>query len=374
MKSTADVVIIGAGVIGCSTAYHLAARGIVDVALVEMGQVGSGSTSKSAAMLSLQFCHDELSARMAQLSYTRYMRFEEEIGVPIDFKRTGWLSVATEENSAELLAGAKMLNGLGITTEALEPAEIRRRYPEIRTDDLAVGTFGPDDGPFDPHMIVWGYARRALALGGRLHQGVRATGIELMGGRVAGVHTTAGLIAAPIVVNAAGPWAAEVGRWAGVEIPMLNRSRTILVTGVFPVIPRDRPFVEDVSTGWYYRPEGDGVLMGMGQEPVEDLANPPTSPAIVDAIIDAAVHRVPMLEGASILTTWTGIRPLTPDGRPILGFAPGVEGFLLNCGWGGVGIIQAPMAGLLAAEVVANGRATAMDIEPLGIERFGGMG
>ena len=311
---------------------------------------------------------------MAQLSYARYMRFEEEIGVPIDFKRTGWLSVATAGDAAELLEGARMLNGLGIATEVLDPAEIKRRYPEIRTDDLVVGTFGPDDGPFDPHMIVWGYARRAMALGGRVHQGVRATGIEVAGGRLAGVHTTAGFIAAPIVVNAAGPWAGEVGRWAGVDIPILNRSRTILVTGTFPAIPSDRPFVEDVSAGWYYRPEGDGVLMGMGQEPVEDLANPPTSPAIVNAIIDAAVRRVPVFESASILTTWTGVRPLTPDGRPILGFAPGVEGFLLNCGWGGVGIIQAPMAGLLAAEVASNGRAITMDIEPLSIERFGGAG
>ena len=370
MKLTADVVVIGAGVIGCSTAYHLAARGIVDVAVVEMGQVGSGSTSKSAAMLSLQFCHDELSVRLAQLSYACYMRFEEEIGVPIDFKPTGWLSVGTASDAAELFDGARMLNRLGVATEVLDPAEIKRRYPEIRVDDLAVGTFGPDDGPFDPHMIVWGYARRAMALGARVHQGVRATGIEVTGGRLAGVHTTAGFIAAPIVVNAAGPWAGEVGRWAGVDVPILNRSRTILVTGTFPAIPSDRPFVEDVSAGWYYRPEGDGVLMGMGQEPVEDLADPPTSPAIVDAIIDAAVHRVPMLESASILTTWTGVRPLTPDGRPILGFVPGVEGLLLNCGWGGVGIIQAPMAGLLAAEVAANGRVTTMDIEPLSIERF----
>lgn len=373
MKSTADVVIIGAGVIGCSTAYHLAASGIADVAVVEMGQVGSGSTSKSAAMLSLQFCHDELSARLAQLSYARYMRFEEEIGVPIDFKPTGWLSVGTASDAAELLEGARMLNRLGVATEVLDPAQIKRRYPEIRVDDLAVGTFGPDDGPFDPHMIVWGYARRAMALGGRVHQGVRATGVEVMGGRLTGVHTTAGFIAAPIVVNAAGPWAGEVGRWAGIEIPILNRSRTIIVTGAFPAIPPDRPFVEDVSAGWYYRPEGDGVLMGLGQEPVDDLANPSTSPAIVDAIIDAAVRRVPVLESASILTTWTGVRPLTPDGRPIVGFAPGVEGFLLNCGWGGVGIIQAPMAGLLAAEVARNGRATTMDIEPWSLERFGGV-
>ncbi len=264
MKSTADVVIVGAGVIGCSTAFHLAARGIVDVAVVEMGQVGSGSTSKSAAMLSLQFCHDELSARLAQLSYARYMRFEEEIGVPIDFKPTGWLSVGTASDAAELIEGARMLNRLGVATEVLDPAEIKRRYPEIRVDDLVVGTFGPDDGPFDPHMIVWGYAKRAMALGARVHQGVRATGVEVTGGHLAGVHTTAGFIAAPIVVNAAGPWAAEVGRWAGIEIPILNRSRTILVTGAFPAIPPDRPFVEDVSAGWYYRPEGDGVLMGYG--------------------------------------------------------------------------------------------------------------
>jgi sarcosine oxidase subunit beta len=371
MKSTADVVIIGAGVIGCSTAYHLAARGFVDVAVVEMGQVGSGSTSKSAAMLSLQFCHDAVSAAMAQRSYAAYRRFEEELGVSIDFKRHGWLSVAQEAEASELLEAAAMLNRLGIATEVLDPAEIKRRYPEIRCDDLAVGTFGPDDGPFDPHMIVWGYARRAMALGAKVYQGVAATGFALSGGRVAGVHTTAGFVAAPVVVNAAGPWAAEVGRWAGGDVPILNRSRTILVTGTLPAIPADRPFVEDVSAGWYYRPEGDGVLMGMGEEPVKDLIAPSTSPGLVDAMIDAAVHRVPALEQASILTTWTGVRPLTPDGLPILGADPRVGGLVLTCGWGGVGIIMAPIAGLLAAEIIATGRGETVDCDLFRIERFG---
>ena len=130
MKLTADVVVIGAGVIGCSTAYHLAARGIVDVAVVEMGQVGSGSTSKSAAMLSLQFCHDELSARLAQLSYARYMRFEEEIGVPIDFKPHR-LAVGGEpaSDAAELLDGARMLNRLGVATEVLDPSRNQTAIP-----------------------------------------------------------------------------------------------------------------------------------------------------------------------------------------------------------------------------------------------------
>jgi glycine/D-amino acid oxidase-like deaminating enzyme len=209
-------------------------------------------------------------------------------------------------------------------------------------------------------------------LGARLLAGVRATGIAVQGGRVTGVHTDQGLIAAGTVINAAGPWAAEVAGWSGIDLPLRNRARTILVTGPFPAIARDHPFVEDMASGWYFRPEGDGVLMGMGEEPVPvgSLEHPATDPALVDAMIDTAVQRVPVLASASVLTTWTGVRPLTPDGRPFVGAVPGVDGLLLNCGWGGVGIILAPMAGQLLAEVVSQGQASTFDIAPFGIERF----
>ncbi len=295
MHQSADVVIIGAGVIGGSTAYHLARLGVTNTVIVEMGQPGSGSSSKSASMLSLQFSADELGARMAQLAYARYMQFEQEIGVPIDFQRSGWLSVGTAVAAPALLAGSAMLRGLGIASEVLEPAEIAYRYPLLNSDDLAVGVFGPDDGPFDPHMILWGYLRRARELGARLLSGVRATGVAVQGGRVTGVHTDQGFIAAGAVINAAGPWAAEVAGWAGIDLPLRNRARTILVTGALPVVPRDHPFVEDVAAEWYFRPEGDGVLMGMGQEPVGSLEHPATDPALVDAMIDVAVQRVPAL-------------------------------------------------------------------------------
>jgi sarcosine oxidase subunit beta len=370
MHQSADIVIIGAGVIGCSTAYHLARLGVTNTVIIEMGQPGSGSSSKSASMLSLQFSADEMGARLAQLAYARYMQFEREIGVPIDFHRTGWLSVATDEAAPALLAGAAMLQSLGIASHVLDPAEIAYRYPLINTDDLAVGVFGPDDGPFDPHMILWGYLRRARELGARLLAGVRATGLAVQGGRVTGVHTDQGFIPAGVVINAAGPWAAEVASWAGIDLPLRNRARTILVTGPLLAVPRDHPFVEDVASGWYFRPEGDGVLMGMGQEPAGSLEHPATDPALVDAMIDVAMQRVPALASASVLTTWTGVRPLTPDGRPILGAVPSVDGLLLNCGWGGVGIILAPMAGQLLAEVVSQGQASTFDMAPLGIERF----
>lgn len=369
MKTTADVVIVGAGVIGCSTAYHLARAGVTDVAVVEMAQIGSGSSGQSASMLSLQFCQDPLSVQMARHSYDRYMRFEEELGVPIDFKRTGWVSLGSEAMAESVRHDAEMRQAHGIETEILTPAEIARRYPEINVADIAVGAWGPDDGPFDTHMIMTGYSKRAREMGVAFYQGVRATGISVEGGRVTGVITDAGTIATRTVINAAGPWAIEIGRWVGVEIPMVNTARTIVVTGPFPAIPPDNPFVYDLDASWYYRPEGPSVLMGMGDQPVDNL-DVPFQQEMVDQIIDMAVHRAPVLENAAFQTGWTGVRPMTPDDLPILGPVPSVEGFLLNCGWGGTGIIQSPIAGQLLAECVADGRASTMALEPFSIGRF----
>jgi sarcosine oxidase subunit beta len=369
MQTTADVVIIGAGVIGCSTAYHLARMGITDVAVVEMDQVGSGSSGKSASMLSLQFRHDELSIRMGKYSYARYMEFEDELGVSIDFERIGWLSLATEENAEHLRGTAELLQSLDIQTDILEPDEIKRRYPEINTEDVALGAWGPDDGPFDPHMIMWGYIKRAREMGVKLHQGARATGVQVRKGRVEGVSTDQGVVSTGVVVNAGGPWAIKIGRWAGVEIPIINLVRNILVTAPFPDIPSTNPFVMDLTAEWYYRPEGPGVLMGMGATPTETF-DVHVSRETMTEMIETATHRVPLLEKAAILTTWAGVRPTTSDERPILGPAPSVEGLVLNCGWGGTGIIQAPIAGQLVGEYVSNGRTLTMDIGPLGIERF----
>jgi sarcosine oxidase subunit beta len=370
MKTSVDVVIIGAGVIGCSTAYHLAQMGIKDVAVIEMDQVGSGSSGKSASMLSLQYCEDELTIQMTEYSYAKYMQFEEDMGVPIDFKKIGWMSVASERNVDQLRRNATLLNSHGITTEILEPDEIKRRYPEINTEDLCLGAWGPDDGLMDPHMIMWGYMKKAQELGATLHQGVKATGIQVRHGKVEGVRTGQSFLSSRTVVNAGGPWAKEIGRWVGVEIPIMNLSRTIVVTGPFAGIPNDRPFLDDMTLQWYCRPELSGLLMGMGARPVEDL-NIQTDTEMINEMIDAAVRRIPVLEKASMQTAWTGIRPLTPDDHAIIGPVPSLDGFVLNCGWGGRGIIQAPVAGRLVAETICNGYPTTMDIHPLKIERFG---
>jgi sarcosine oxidase subunit beta len=369
MKTTVDVVIIGAGVIGCSTAYHLAQIGITDVAVVEMDQVGSGSSGKSASMLSLQYCEDELTIQMTKYSYNKYMQFEEEMGVPIDFKKIGWISIVSEKSVEPLLRNAKLLNSHGITTEILERDEIKRRYPEINTEDLVLGTWGPDDGLIDPHMIMWGYIKKAQEMGATLDQGVKATGIQVRHGKVEGIRTEKGFVSSRTVVNAGGPWAKEIGRWVDVEIPIMNLARTIVVTGPFAGIPNNRPFLDDRTLEWYCRPELSGLLMGMGAKPVEE-PKIQTDTEMVHEMIDVAVRRIPILEKASMQTAWTGIRPLTPDDHPIIGRVPSVNGLILSCGWGGRGIIQAPIAGRLVAETICNGYPSTMDIQPLKIERF----
>lgn len=369
LPATAEIVIVGGGVIGCSSAYHLAKMGMTDIVVLEKGQIGSGASGKSASMLSLQFCADPLTARLAKYSYARYMQFEAEMGVTLDFHRSGWLTVATAETAGRLREHARMLQSLEIATELLAPMEIKARYPELNVEDIEVGTWGPDDGPFDAHMILSGYVRGAREQGVRFLEDELAMAIEVDAGRVVGVTTPQGTIATNRVVNAAGPWAGALGQLAGVHVPLANSARTIAVTTSLPDIPGDYPFVEDLTTEWYFRPEVDGVLMGMGATPPPNL-EPPLDEAQLEAMIEVAVHRVPVLERAGLLTAWTGVRPLTPDGQPILGPAPTPSGFWLNAGWGGVGLIQAPAAGQLLAEYMLEGEPTLFDVAPFRLDRF----
>jgi sarcosine oxidase subunit beta len=369
LPSSASAVIIGAGVIGCSTAYHLVQLGLSDVLILEREAAGAGSSGKSASMLSLQFGDDELLARMALYAFDRYMEFEAELGSPIDFKPRGWLTVGDEQAAAELRDRAARLSMLGITTDLLTASDVQRLYPELHYPELALGTYGPQDGPFDAHMILWGYLKAARRAGARLEEGLPATGIQIRNGHVESVETPAGSVATNVVINTAGPWAAEVGRMAGVDIPLANSNRTIAVTEPLDWLHPERPFLDVPGFGWYARPEMQGLLMGKGITPTTSLT-PAVEPGMVEDIVEIGMCLLPQLEDARLQTAWTGVRPLTADGRPILGAAPELDGFYLNAGWGGVGIIQAPTAGRLLAELILYGEGKTFDLEPFSLERF----
>ena len=365
LKSTASVVIIGGGIQGTSIAYHLAQCGVREVVLVEADLVGSGSSGRSAAMILLQMSR-EMTIRLSQESFKEYLG---ELGADSGYKPIGYLNVATREIADELRAQVSLQHQLGVPTEVLLPQDIARLVPAVNVDDVEFGSICWQDGVIDPHAVMQTYVQRARQLGAEIYEKVEATGITIEKGRVAGVQTSAGLISTPIVVNAAGARAAQVASWVGLKLPITNYKRTVFITDRFDEIADDAPFVNDMAVEWYFRKEGKGVLMGMGLE--ESMTfEPQLDWEFLDTLIQRALHRAPILANARVMRGWAGLRPLTPDDYPILGRAPGVEGFINACGWGGHGVMHAPIGGTLIAELIADGKTTTMDLVPFRLERF----
>ncbi|MBL8131710.1 MAG: FAD-binding oxidoreductase [Anaerolineae bacterium] len=371
MKSTADVVVIGAGVQGLSAAYHLGALGVGDVVVVEQAFIGAGSSGRSASMLMLQVW-TEWQVRFSQVCFERYMRFQEELGVSPEYRQIGTLSLATQQSAPQELALAEMRRRLGVPCEFWQPDDLRRRFPALRTDDLAFGVFGAEDGVIEAQSIMMGYQAGARRFGVEIVQGARATGIRRDGEHIAAVETTEGEIQTHWVVNAAGADAARVGRWVGVDIPIDNRVRNVFVTDAFPAVPDEEcPFVWDAAAEWYFRKERPGILIGIGKRALPEAAQG-VDWAYLDEVFDKVVHRLPAAAEVGIAHGWSGIRSLSPDHRPILGPVAGVPGFINSCGWGGEGIMHAPIGGQLVAETIAYGAARTFPPEPFLLERFAG--
>lgn len=368
MKQTADVVVIGAGIQGLSAAYHLNRAGVRDVVVVEMEVIGAGSSGRSAAMLTLQR-DGEANVRMAQFAFEEYMAFESELGVSPGYERTGMLRLFGPELEDEARRHAQTRQQLNVETEVLAPDEVQARWPFVSAEGLALGVYGPDDGVLDPHSVMQGYARAARRMGTEINEGIKATGLKITNGRVAAVETTAGPIATRWAVNAAGAQAGEVGRWAGLALPIDPRRRSIFITGPFDALPVAFPMVHDDSYGWYIRREGPGILMGMGKEQAASLSFAPNWDLLPQAI-DVALVRVPLMAHAEIMRGWTGLRSLTPDHKPLIGPVEGLEGLVLCCGWSGEGVTGAPAGGQLVTEVITAGGAISLPLEPFLLARF----
>jgi sarcosine oxidase subunit beta len=368
VKKTAEVVIIGGGIQGTSAAYHLAKRGITDIVLVEMDLVGSGSSGKSAAMLSNTMSRRE-TIRLSQESFKEYLNFSEELGVQAGFRQMGHLTVATPAVEPKLREEVTAQLGLGVPVEILEPAQIKEVVPVLNVEDLALGAVCWTDGIIDPHAVMQAYTRRARALGAEIDERVQATGIEVQGGQVTSVRTSQGLISTGCVVNAAGARAIEVADWIGLKLPIRNYKRHIFVTDEFQEISSHTPIVMDLQDDWYFRKEGAGILIGMGSE--ESLSYEPSVEwELQELLVERAMHRAPVLANARIIRGWVGLRAITPDDLPVIGLAPNTKGFVNCCGWGGHGVMHAPIGGLLTAETIIDGHATTLDISPFCYERF----
>ncbi len=370
LPSSAEVVIVGGGVMGASIAYHLAKAGQRSVILLERESFfGQGATGRCAGGIRYQFS-TEINVRLSLLSLPMLDAFEDETGQAIDLRRCGYLFLLTrDEDVAAFEQNVALQHRLGVQTEWLSGDEIRRRLPMMRLDDVLAGAWHAKDGLADPNGVVMGYANAARRMGAQLVADTDVTAIETRGGKVSSVVTNRGRIETPIVVNAAGPWAAQVGQMAGLELPIVPIRRQWLTTTPLPQIPDDFPFVIDFAQSLYFHREGRGLLTGM--------SNPNEAPGFDQSVdrdwelvaIEAAARRLPLLDTAGVAARVAGLYEVTPDAHPILGRTP-IDGFFVCAGFSGHGFMHGPICGKLVAEEILQGKATTLDIDALRLSRF----
>lgn len=370
MRSVADVVIIGGGVIGMSIAYHLARMGEQNIVVLEReAMLGLGSTGKCAGGIRQQFS-TEVNIRLAMESVRFFERFQEELDADPEFRQRGYLFLATTpQDAAAFQHNVALQRSLGLKVDILTPQQAKNLVPALNVEDVLLATYCPTDGYADPHGVLQGFAKGARRLGVEICLDTEATGIELSRGRVSAVLTNKGRIEAPCVVDAAGPWLANIGRMVGVELPVLPYRRQIFVTNPFPAIPDPLPMVIDFAPSFYFRKEGPGILMGMTDDAEPSSFNTHVDWDFLEQVVEKAVHRAPVLEQAGFMDGWGGLYEVTPDDNPILGPLPEVEGFFCAGGFSGHGFMLAPATGRAMAELILNGHSE-VDISSLGIARL----
>jgi sarcosine oxidase subunit beta len=371
MANTADVVIIGGGVQGASLAFHLAERG-VNVTVLEKSFVGAGATGRSSGLVRMHY-DTEVDSRLAWVSFQYFINWKERVGGECGFTRTGFLQIVAPERLPALRANVAMHQAIGIPSLLVSTADVQRLAPIFYTGDFELAAYEPESGYAMPSDTANGLMNAARLRGARLVQDCAVTGVQVSGGRVTGVETSQGPLSAPVVVNAAGPWAGQVNRLVGLELPYDTwRHETLFI--VRPAaLGRAHPTVIDFSNEMYFRPEGGLTLVGLedgnplGEAPDSDTEH--ARPGFVERAIERICRRIPGMENGALHSAHGGYDGITPDQHPLLG-AAGPDGFYLDCGHSGTGFKTAPAVGLCMSELILDGRPKSVDISPLRPGRF----
>jgi sarcosine oxidase subunit beta len=366
---SAEIIIIGGGIVGISTAYFLAKRGQKNILLIERDLLAQASTGLCVGGIRQQF---SLPANifMSQATIQLLRHFDKEFGVKIDFRQAGYLFLTQEQTTWDSFCECvKIQRRYDVPVEILSPEEVKGRWPYLEVKNLIGGIFGPEDGYVDPYDVTMAIANKTRKLGIAILERTEVTGIRLAHGRIRGVETSRGSISAGIIVNAAGAWGGEIAKMAGIDLPVQPYRRQVFITKAFDALPHPVPMIIDQDTQFYIRGYAPGILMGM-----TDLDEPPSFHTHVDRdflekVTAAALERVPLLENAEILRGWGGLYAMTPDENPVIGKIPGIEGFYCATGFSGHGFQHGPAVGRILSELILDGK-TSFNLNPFEYERF----
>ena len=378
MQLSAETVIIGGGVMGCSIAYNLAARGMTDVLLLERDVLGSGSTGRSTASVHTHYS-TEVLARMAWRSLQIFRNFDDLVGGECGFTETGHLMFAGEGDHGQVSASVALQREIGIETSIISQQDAAEVFPGFNLDDCAAIAYEPLSGHADASGTTLAYASRARQLGVRTALRSPATGLEIAGGKVTTVITGKGRISTNCVIVAAGPWSRDFLAPYGISLPLEVARHEVAVFTRPSIRPSSFPGASDMVNQIYFRPEGSGLLLVGGGGPGETVEDPavyghrPTQ-TFIESVWTRLAKRIPMMEQAEYTTGFASLYNSTPDRHPIMDQVDGIQGLYLCTGFSGHGFKLAPAAGAAMAESVLDGRASSpassIDISPLRLSRF----
>ena len=372
MNQTFDAIVIGAGVMGASIAFHLAERGL-KTAILERKVTASGATGHSSGLVRMHYdlaAESELTFKSYQLYFSNW---KERVGGDCGFQQTGFLQIARREHEDKLRGNVANQQKIGINTSVITVDEVQRLFPDLITEHFDYAAYEPDSGYADATLTTNSFIEAAKRNGARLIQNCEVTAIHTTGGKVTGVSTDKGEFAAPLVVNAAGAWAKHVASLAGIEVPLETWTHDVAFLHRPPSLGRIPACIDDVIN-CYYRPEGSALILAAGEdeslrgEPPDAEDQTPT-PTFLEKLIDQMVQRIPKIEESGLHSIHVGRDGITPDQRAIYS-ATELIGFYLACGLSGTGFKTSPAAGASMVELILDGKPRTVDITSFRFERF----
>ncbi len=364
-----DVAVVGAGIIGCATAYYLASRGL-SVAVFDKNYITAGSTGRCPGGIRQQWATED-HVRLAMKSVEIFKNLDQELGVDTEYKQGGYLIIAkTEEEVKQFQKNIVMQRSNGLPVEWLEPGEINEIVPELDIEGIgALGAaWNPTDGYANPFKVTYGYARAAERLGAEIFTFTPVKRVRVVEGQVTGVETERGFVKAEWVVNAAGAWSRQVAETAGVELPNRPYRHEILATE--PIKPFLGPMVICFHDNVYFRQSARGSILGGWGDPHEKPGyNFESSLRFLVKMTKLLATYIPRLKGVRVVRQWAGLYDVTPDAKQITGPVKGVEGFIQANGFSGHGFMMGPITSKLVAQLIA-GEPLDLPIDPFLLERF----